>query len=123
MQSLTFERTNGNIPRKLAGEDHISGIMFYTDTLPSGFSETERIKAVSQIETAEKLRITADAEEWIIRLMHYQLSEIFRLNPGISLYVGIFPKAEGANTVPMEPRISEPKNWRSRRNRPLSMII
>ena len=98
MQSLTFERTNGNIPRKLAGEDHISGIMFYTDTLPSGFSETERIKAVSQIETAEKLRITADAEEWIIRLMHYQLSEIFRLNPGISLYVGIFPKAEGANT-------------------------
>lgn len=98
MQSLTFERTNGNIPRKLAGEDHISGIMFYTDTLPSGFSETERIKAISQIETAEKLGITAELDEWIIRLMHYQLSEIFRLNPGISLYVGIFPKAEGANT-------------------------
>ena len=34
MQSLIFERTNGNVPRKLAGEDHISGIMFYTDTLP-----------------------------------------------------------------------------------------
>lgn len=98
MQSLTFERTNGNIPRKLTGEDHISGIMFYTDTLPSGFTETERIKAVSQIETAEKLGITADAEAWSVRLVHYQLSEIFRLNPGISLYVGIFPKAEGTNT-------------------------
>lgn len=98
MQSLTFERTNGNIPRKLAGEDHISGIMFYMDTLPSGFTETERIKAISQIETAEKLGITADAEEWSIRLVHYQLSEIFRINPAISLYVGIFPKAEGANT-------------------------
>ena len=98
MQSLTFERTNGNIPRKLTGEDHISGIMFYTDTLPSGFTETERIKAVSQIETAEKLGITADAEAWSVRLVHYQLSEVFRLNPGISLYVGIFPKAEGTNT-------------------------
>ena len=98
MQSLTFERTNGNVPRKLTGEDHISGIMFYTDTLPSGFTETERIKAISQIETAEKLGITADAEAWSVRLVHYQLSEIFRLNPGISLYVGIFPKAEGTNT-------------------------
>lgn len=72
--------------------------MFYTDTLPSGFSDTERIKAISQIETAEKFGITADAEEWSVRLVHYQLSEIFRINPAISLYVGIFPKAEGTNT-------------------------
>lgn len=98
MQSLTFERTNGNIPRKLAGEDHISGIMFYMDTLPSGFSETDRIKAISQIETAEKLGITADAEAWSTRLIHYQLSEIFRVNPAISLYVGLFAKPKAANT-------------------------
>lgn len=97
MQSLTFERTNGNIPRKLAGEDHISGIMFYMDTLPSGFSETDRIKAISQIETAEKLGITADAEAWSTRLIHYQLSEIFRVNPAISLYVGLFAKPKVAN--------------------------
>lgn len=97
MQSLTFERTNGNIPRKLAGEDHISGIMFYMDTLPSGFSETDRIKAISQIETAEKLGITADAEAWSTRLIHYQLSEIFRVNPAISLYVGLFAKPKVTN--------------------------
>lgn len=97
MQSLTFERTNGNIPRKLAGEDHISGIMFYMDTLPSGFSKTDRTKAISQIETAEKLGITADAEAWSIRLIHYQLSEIFRVNPAISLYVGLFAKPKTAN--------------------------
>lgn len=98
MQSLKFDRTNGNVPKKIAGEDHISGLMLYTDTLPSGFSESERIKAISQIETAEKLGITADAEAWSTRLLHYHLSEIFRINPGISLYVGIFAKPKASNT-------------------------
>jgi hypothetical protein len=98
MQSLKFIRTNGNIPKKLAGEDHISGLVIYSAALPSGFSESERIKAVSTIETAEALGITADADNWDIRVLHYQLSEIFRVNPGISLYVGIFTNPEGANT-------------------------
>lgn len=98
MQSLKFDRTNGNVPKKLAGEDHISGLMLYTDTLPSGFSESERIKAISQIETAEKLGITADAEAWSTRLLHYHLSEIFRINTGVSLYVGIFAKPKATNT-------------------------
>lgn len=98
MQSLTFTRTNGNIPRKLAGEDHISGLLLYMDTLPEGFTAADRIKAISSIETAESLGITADAEKWDIRVLHYQLSEVFRINPGISLYVGIFASTEGANT-------------------------
>ena len=100
MQSLKFIRTNGNIPKKLAGEDHISGLVIYSAALPSGFSESERIKAVSTIETAEALGITADADNWDIRVLHYQLSEIFRVNPGISLYVGIFTNPEGARTTP-----------------------
>ena len=86
MQSVKIERTNGNIPRSLAGEDHISGLLFYSSKLPSGFSETNRIQAVSSIETAEKLGITSDAETpWDIRVLHYQLREIFNLNPAISL--------------------------------------
>ena len=52
MQSLKFIRTNGNIPKKLAGEDHISGLVIYSAALPSGFSESVRIKAVSLVETA-----------------------------------------------------------------------
>ena len=54
MQSVKIERTNGNIPRSLAGEDHISGLLFYSSKLPSGFAETDRIKAISSIEMAEK---------------------------------------------------------------------
>ncbi len=98
MQSVKIERTNGNIPRSLAGEDHISGLLFYNSKLPSGFSETSRVQAVSSIETAEKLGIAADDADWGIRVLHYQLREIFNLNPAISLYVGIYKPASGVPT-------------------------
>ena len=47
MQDLTITRTNGNIVRSLAGEDHISGLVFYSATLPTadegvaGFTTTD----------------------------------------------------------------------------------
>ncbi len=103
MQNLTITRTNGNIPRSLAGEDHISGLLFYSSTLPTankdvaGFTTSERIHPISNIITAEKLGITADAAAWETKVLHYQLSRIFAMNPGISLYVGIFQPATGAN--------------------------
>ena len=99
MQSVKIERTNGNIPRSLAGEDHISGLLFYSSKLPSGFGETDRIKAISNIETAEKLGITSDADaDWDFRVLHYQLRSIFNRNPAISLYVGIYKPTSGTPT-------------------------
>lgn len=103
MQNLTITRTNGNLVRSLAGEDHISGLVFYSATLPvadegvKGFTDTERIHAISTIETAEKLGITADAESWETKVLHYTLASILNINPGVSLYVGIFKPAAGAN--------------------------
>ena len=103
MQDLTITRTNGNIVRSLAGEDHISGLVFYSATLPTadegvaGFTTTERIHAITTIETAEKLGITDDAEAWETRVLHYTLASIFAMNPGVSLYVGIFKPASGSN--------------------------
>lgn len=103
MQNLTITRTNGNIVRSLAGEDHISGLVFYSATLPvadegvDGFSTSERIHAISSIETAEKYGITADAETWETKVLHYTLTSIFNINPGVSLYVGIFAPPSGPN--------------------------
>lgn len=98
MQSIKFQRTNGNIPKTLAGQDHISGFVAYVTTLPTGFSESARIQPCSSIEAAEKLGITNDeGAAWEIRLLHYHLSEVYRLNPGISLYVGLFAKPTGSN--------------------------
>lgn len=101
MQRLTIERTNGNIPGSLPGEDHISGLVFYSELtdakLPSGFTPGERIHPISNIESAEKLGITADSAEWDIRALHYTLGQVFAMNPGISLYVGLF-KVAGIKT-------------------------
>ena len=93
MNSLIIERQNGNVPKSLAGEDHISGLIAYLTPadIPAGFS-TNRIQAVSTIDSAQALGITSDAAAWVVKVLHYQLSEIFRVNPGISLYVGIFTK-------------------------------
>ncbi len=93
MNQLTIERQNGNIPKSLPGEDHISGLIAYlaTDEIPAGF-QTNHVQAVSTIDKAEEYGITAEAESWAVKVLHYQLSECFRINPGISLYVGIFEK-------------------------------
>lgn len=103
MQNLTITRTNGNLVRSLAGEDHISGLVFYSATLPVAdggapeFTATERIHTISSIETAEKYGITADAAAWETKVLHYILESIFNMNPGVSLYVGIFKPAAGTN--------------------------
>lgn len=97
-QNIKFQRTNGNIPKTAAGQDHISGFLAYVTTLPTGFTENTRIQACSSIETAEKLGILdTEGTAWEIRLLHYHLGEVYRLHPGISLYVGLFAKPTGEN--------------------------
>lgn len=93
MNKLTITRTNGNVPKSLAGEDHISGFMAYlsSDDFPEGY-EPGSINPVSTIDAAEALGITSDSEVWAVRMLHYQLSEIFRINSGIELYLGLFQK-------------------------------
>ena len=98
MQTITFKRETGNIPRTLPGQDHASGFLAYVTALPAGFSQEDRIQACSSIERAEALGITPDAAAWETRVLHYHLSEVFRLNPGISLHVGLFAKPGGAYT-------------------------
>ena len=95
MNSLKIERQNGNVPKSVAGEDHVSGFIAYLAEaeIPEGF-KTDHVQAVSTIDAAETLGIKDDAESWGVRVLHYQLSEIFRVNPSISLYVGVFPKPE-----------------------------
>lgn len=106
MNKIEFIRGQGGVVKALAGEDHISGFMTYmADTsLPAaeegaeGFSAGKRIIAVSNIERAELLGITAESSNWHVKTLHYHLGEIFRVNPAITLYVGIFatPEEEAA---------------------------
>lgn len=104
LNNVTFQRQNGGVPATLPGEDHYSGLLAFVNSedLPApssdvaGFTATDRIKSVSSIETAEKLGIKSDASKWEIRVLHYHLSEIYRINPAVVLWVGLFDKPEDA---------------------------
>lgn len=93
--SLTIVRQNGNVPKSQNGQDHVSGFVAYLleADIPSAF-KAEPVQAVSTIDKAEELGITADATAWSVKMLHYQLEEVFRINPSITLYVGLFSKPE-----------------------------
>lgn len=93
--SLTIVRQNGNVPKSQNGQDHVSGFVAYLleADIPAAF-RTEPVQAVSTIDKAEELGITADATAWSVKMLHYQLEEVFRINPSITLYVGLFSKPE-----------------------------
>jgi hypothetical protein len=58
MNSLVINKGEGGTNTPLAGSDHVSGLLFYSGTLPSGFSSSDRIKVVYSVEGAEDLGIT-----------------------------------------------------------------
>jgi len=61
---VIFNKGQGGLGRPLAGTDYISGMLFYSATLPSGFSSSDRIKIIYSVEDAENLGIvdtSADA--------------------------------------------------------------
>lgn len=93
--SLTIVRQNGNVPKSQNGQDHVSGFVAYLleADIPATF-KTEPVQAVSTIDKAEELGITADATAWSVKMLHYQLEEVFRINPSITLYMGLFSKPE-----------------------------
>lgn len=102
--SLTISRQNGNVPKTLQGEDHITGLVIYmaAGDIPASF-KTERVQPLSTIDAAEAAGIvdyttgadgTQTAAPWAVRVLHYHLSELYRVNPAVSLYVGIFEKPQ-----------------------------
>lgn len=105
--SLSINRQNGNVPKSLPGEDHITGLVIYMagGDIPASF-KTERVQPLSTIDAAEAAGIvdyttaadgTQTAAPWAVRVLHYHLSELYRINPAVSLYVGIFEKPQGDN--------------------------
>ena len=54
---VTFVKGQGGLGRPLAGQDYVSGLIFYTSngTLPSGFSTSNRVQAVFSVAQALSL--------------------------------------------------------------------
>lgn len=94
LNKLTFNVNTAGLGTPLASEDHKSGLVYYNNTLPSGFSTGDRIKTVFSLEEAEALGIVeGDADhgvEW------YHIREFFQKQPAGELWIGYFAVPVGS---------------------------
>lgn len=58
LSNVNFIRSANGLGRPLEGFDHVSGLLFYSNTLPSGFASNDRIKVIYSLPDAENLGIT-----------------------------------------------------------------
>lgn len=77
MNGITFNRQNGGLGRRLPGEDHISGLIILADNV----IEPSLVTSIQDYEDLE------DGQWYNNYLLHYHVSEYFRINPGSQLYV------------------------------------
>jgi hypothetical protein len=100
MNDIVFTKTQGGVIRSLPGEDHISGFVAYVADadLPAGYSTTDRVKSYSSVASAESDGIVSTSEKWMVKVIHYHISEFFRIAPQGILYVGLFTPAVSTYT-------------------------
>lgn len=86
MQSLVISRESGNIPQKIEGRDHYSGLLFlYDDTSYSSAGHPQDITLSSATEASAAGFDTSTYEG-------SQVQQAFALNPGLVLYVSHRPR-------------------------------
>lgn len=85
LSKVTTTRGSDGLGRRPPNKDKISGIIFYNNTLPSGFTVNDRSKRVLTLPAAEALGIVegdiTHGVEW------YHISEYFRINPEGELWI------------------------------------
>lgn len=92
---IEFVRGKGGLGRPLPNNDHISALLFFNDTLPSGFGANDRVKAVFSLENAETLGIVEGSADHAVE--HYTIKTFFDQNPRGKLWVGIYDLTANAD--------------------------
>ncbi len=91
LSKITIVKGTGGIGRLPTAKDHISGLLFWDATLPTGYG-TDNVKKVFSTEEAETLGITVA----LFAEFHYHIKGYFDANPLGELWVAIYPLAAGA---------------------------
>ena len=93
LPQITFTKQDGGLGRPLTGEDHISGMVMYSNTLPAGFG-SDTMKTVFSLQQAEALGIVEGSAAFGV--LWYHIREYFRIQSKGVLHVGVFPVPAGA---------------------------
>ena len=87
MNGVKFIRKNGGLGRELAGEDHISGLIVYGETAVAP-------TLLLSVEELNGKGIFPDTAP----VLHYHITEFFRINEGAKLYVQSVASVDGNYT-------------------------
>lgn len=74
LNDIIFIKNQGGLGRPLAGEDFISALLFFTASLPSGFSSSNRVKLIGSVQDAENAGILADYSDATAATVTYLIS-------------------------------------------------
>ncbi len=108
LNDVTFNLDEGGLGRPLPGFDHISAMVFYTGTLPSGFSANNRIIKIFSREEAEALGVLSDYSDETKATGTYTVTNVGadgdKINiavtePRGSVSLGSYTKVAGDTTV------------------------
>ena len=112
--SIIFQEGQGGLGRPLPNNDHISGMLFYTNTLPSGYSSSARVKTLYSADDAIALGILKDYSDATAATGTYEVTnkgtdgntielKVADLNPNTgaprSTSLGVYTKVSGDSTT------------------------
>lgn len=111
LNDIIFVKGQGGLGRPLTGEDHISGLLFYTanGSLPSGYSTSNRVKLLGSTQDAINAGIKNDYSDATPATFTYQVTAAGNTGDTITIKVtepgaivvnlGTYTKVSGDNTV------------------------
>lgn len=76
LNNVTIVKSQGGLGRPLAGFDFVSGAVFYTSTLPSGFTSTYNKQPLSSLVDAENLGITNTYSDETAATAEYEITAL-----------------------------------------------
>jgi hypothetical protein len=88
LSKITVNVGSSGLGRRPLNKDKISGLLFFNNTLPAGFSVTDRVKKVYSLAEAEALGIVEGSVNHDVNWYH--ISEFFRMNPEGELWIGFY---------------------------------
>lgn len=87
INDIIFNKGQGGLGRPLAGEDFISSLVFYTGSLPSGYTTTNRVHSFGSVADAETSGIKADYSDATASVGTYQVTNKGTNNDTITITV------------------------------------
>jgi len=111
LNDIIFVKSQAGLGRPLTGQDYISGLLFYSSSLPSGFSTSNRVKLFGSIQDAETAGILNDYSDATAATFTYLIStkgntgdsiDLKYASPNSTLDLGAYTVGSSDTTIALQ---------------------